>query len=75
MPDAIEAWPSRPYPLGATNEGAGTNFSMFSEVAEQVVSQVKLIAEPWDVGEGGYQVGIFPPLWSEWNGRVPRCRP
>jgi glycogen operon protein len=33
------------------------------------VSQVKLIAEPWDVGEGGYQVGNFPPLWSEWNGR------
>jgi glycogen operon protein len=30
---------------------------------------VKLIAEPWDVGEGGYQVGNFPPLWSEWNGR------
>jgi glycogen operon protein len=34
-----------------------------------VVSQVKLIAEPWDVGEGGYQVGNFPPLWSEWNGK------
>jgi glycogen operon protein len=34
-----------------------------------VVSQVKLIAEPWDVGEGGYQVGGFPPLWTEWNGR------
>jgi glycogen operon protein len=34
-----------------------------------VVSQVKLIAEPWDIGEGGYQVGNFPPLWSEWNGR------
>jgi isoamylase len=33
-----------------------------------VVSQVKLIAEPWDVGEGGYQVGRFPPLWTEWNG-------
>ena len=31
--------------------------------------QVKLIAEPWDVGEGGYQVGNFPPLWSEWNGQ------
>jgi glycogen operon protein len=36
---------------------------------DPVVSQVKLIAEPWDVGEGGYQVGNFPPLWSEWNGR------
>jgi isoamylase len=34
-----------------------------------VISQVKLIAEPWDIGEGGYQVGNFPPLWSEWNGR------
>ena len=33
------------------------------------LSQVKLIAEPWDVGEGGYQVGNFPPLWSEWNGK------
>jgi isoamylase len=36
---------------------------------DPVVSQVKLIAEPWDVGEGGYQVGNFPSLWSEWNGR------
>ena len=34
-----------------------------------MVSQVKLIAEPWDVGEGGYQVGNFPPLWMEWNGK------
>jgi glycogen operon protein len=34
-----------------------------------VVSQVKLIAEPWDVGDGGYQVGNFPPLWTEWNGK------
>ena len=32
-------------------------------------SSVKLIAEPWDVGEGGYQVGNFPVLWSEWNGK------
>ncbi|MGN6106877.1 MAG: glycogen debranching protein GlgX, partial [Kofleriaceae bacterium] len=36
---------------------------------DPVVSRVKLIAEPWDVGEGGYQVGNFPPLWSEWNGK------
>jgi isoamylase len=45
--------------------------SSFFELIQQdpVVSQVKLIAEPWDVGEGGYQVGNFPPLWSEWNGR------
>jgi isoamylase len=44
--------------------------STFFEVIQQdpVISQVKLIAEPWDVGEGGYQVGNFPALWSEWNG-------
>ncbi len=36
---------------------------------DPVVSRVKLIAEPWDVGAGGYQVGNFPPLWSEWNGK------
>ncbi len=44
--------------------------SAFFDVIQQdpVVSQVKLIAEPWDVGEGGYQVGEFPPLWTEWNG-------
>jgi isoamylase len=45
--------------------------STFFEVIQQdpVISQVKLIAEPWDVGEGGYQVGNFPPQWSEWNGK------
>ena len=45
--------------------------SSFFDLIQQdpVVSQVKLIAEPWDVGEGGYQVGNFPPLWSEWNGK------
>jgi isoamylase len=45
--------------------------SAFFDLVQQdpVVSQVKLIAEPWDVGEGGYQVGNFPPLWTEWNGR------
>jgi isoamylase len=45
--------------------------SAFFELVHQdpVVSQVKLIAEPWDLGEGGYQVGNFPPLWTEWNGR------
>ena len=43
----------------------------FFDVVQQdpVVSQVKLIAEPWDVGPGGYQVGQFPPLWTEWNGK------
>jgi isoamylase len=45
--------------------------SAFFELIQQdpVVSQVKLIAEPWDIGEGGYQVGNFPGLWSEWNGK------
>jgi isoamylase len=45
--------------------------SAFFDLVQQdpVVSQVKLIAEPWDVGDGGYQVGGFPPLWSEWNGK------
>jgi glycogen operon protein len=45
--------------------------SAFFDLVQQdpVVSQVKLIAEPWDVGEGGYQVGNFPPLWTEWNGK------
>jgi len=44
--------------------------SSFFDVIHQdpVISQVKLIAEPWDVGDGGYQVGEFPPLWTEWNG-------
>ena len=45
--------------------------STFFDLVQQdpVISQVKLIAEPWDVGPGGYQVGNFPPLWSEWNGQ------
>ena len=45
--------------------------STFFELVQQdpVVSQVKLIAEPWDVGPGGYQVGNFPPQWTEWNGQ------
>ncbi len=45
--------------------------SAFFDLIQQdpVLSQVKLIAEPWDVGEGGYQVGNFPVLWSEWNGK------
>jgi glycogen operon protein len=45
--------------------------SAFFDLIQQdpIVSQVKLIAEPWDVGEGGYQVGNFPTLWTEWNGK------
>jgi len=47
------------------------HLSAFFELVQQdpVVSQVKLIAEPWDLGDGGYQVGNFPPLWTEWNGK------
>jgi isoamylase len=45
--------------------------SAFFDIIHQdpVLSQTRLIAEPWDVGEGGYQVGNFPPLWAEWNGK------
>jgi isoamylase len=45
----------------------GSFFDIISQ--DPTISRVKLIAEPWDVGEGGYQVGNFPPLWSEWNGK------
>ncbi len=47
-----------------------SRLSSFFDVIHQdpIISQVKLIAEPWDVGEGGYQVGNFPVLWCEWNG-------
>jgi isoamylase len=49
--------------------------SAFFDLVQQdpVVSQVKLIAEPWDVGEGGYQVGNFPAQWEEWNGKYRDC--
>ncbi|MCK7554326.1 glycogen debranching protein GlgX [Chitinophaga sedimenti] len=49
--------------------------SAFFDIIHQdpVISQVKLIAEPWDIGEGGYQVGKFPPEWAEWNGKYRDC--
>ncbi|HSI89780.1 MAG TPA: glycogen debranching protein GlgX, partial [Adhaeribacter sp.] len=49
--------------------------SSFFDIIHQdpVISQVKLIAEPWDIGDGGYQVGNFPPGWSEWNGKYRDC--
>ena len=49
--------------------------SAFFDLIQQdpTISQVKLIAEPWDVGEGGYQVGNFPPQWTEWNGKYRDC--
>ena len=51
--------------------------SVFFDLVQQdpVISQVKLIAEPWDVGPGGYQVGNFPPLWTRVERQVPRHRP
>jgi len=56
--------------LARNHEGVNRLHSFF-QVTQQdpILSQVKLIAEPWDVGEGGYQVGNFPPPWSEWNGK------
>ncbi len=55
----------------ARNHGEVDRLSAFFEIIQQdpVIQKVKLIAEPWDLGEGGYQVGNFPPLWSEWNGK------
>jgi isoamylase len=49
--------------------------SSFFDIIHQdpVISQVKLIAEPWDIGEGGYMVGNFPPGWAEWNGKYRDC--
>jgi isoamylase len=49
--------------------------SAFFDVIHQdpLISQVKLIAEPWDLGAGGYQVGNFPVLWTEWNGKYRDC--
>lgn len=49
--------------------------SAFFDIIHQdpIISQVKLIAEPWDIGEGGYQVGNFPPGWAEWNGKYRDC--
>ncbi|MFL6528636.1 MAG: glycogen debranching protein GlgX [Chthoniobacterales bacterium] len=57
-------------------DGTGVNkYHAFHKVIQQdpVLSQVKLIAEPWDVSDGGYQVGNFPPPWSEWNGKFRDC--
>jgi glycogen operon protein len=52
-----------------------SRLSAFFDIIHQdpILSQVKLIAEPWDVGEGGYQVGNFPVLWAEWNGKYRDC--
>ena len=56
--------------LGREYEQFGSNAVFFDAVRQDpVLARVKLIAEPWDVGEDGYQVGNFPPGWAEWNGR------
>ncbi|HUR16552.1 MAG TPA: glycogen debranching protein GlgX, partial [Candidatus Limnocylindrales bacterium] len=56
--------------LGRQERDVERSAAFFNLIQQDpVVSQVKLIAEPWDTGEGGYQVGNFPPLWSEWNGK------
>ena len=58
-------------PTLARDMNGVNKLSAFFEIIHQdpILSQVKLIAEPWDVGEGGYQVGNFPVLWAEWNGK------
>ena len=55
----------------ARESGSVDRLSAFFDIIHQdpILSNVKLIAEPWDLGEGGYQVGNFPVLWTEWNGR------
>ena len=78
--DSLRYWVTEMHVDGFRFDLASTLARQFAEVdrlsaffdliqQDPVISQVKLIAEPWDLGEGGYQVGGFPPLWSEWNGR------
>src|SRR5437879_4791560 len=56
--------------LARDAQGVNKFHSFFQAIQQDpIVSQVKLIAEPWDIGEGSYQVGNFPPVWSEWNGK------
>ncbi|HWB35899.1 MAG TPA: glycogen debranching protein GlgX, partial [Rugosimonospora sp.] len=78
--DSLRYWASEMHVDGFRFDLAATlarqfhevdRLSAFFDIVQQdpVVSQVKLIAEPWDLGDGGYQVGGFPPLWTEWNGK------
>ncbi len=78
--DSLRYWVSEMHVDGFRFDLAATLARQFHEVdklsaffdliqQDPVISQVKLIAEPWDVGDGGYQVGNFPPLWTEWNGK------
>ena len=56
--------------LARENNGYDRHAAFFKAIAQDpVLSRVKMIAEPWDLGMGGYQVGNFPPGWSEWNGK------
>ena len=59
--------------LGRLSDGYNSNAPLFTAIRQDpVLGSVKLIAEPWDVGPGGYQVGRFPPGWSEWNDHYRR---
>jgi isoamylase len=78
--DSLRYWVTEMHVDGFRFDLAATLARQFYEVdrlssflnmiqQDPTVSQVKLIAEPWDLGDGGYQVGNFPPAWSEWNGK------
>jgi len=78
--DSLRYWVTEMHVDGFRFDLASTLARQFAEVdrlsaffdlihQDPIISQVKLIAEPWDVGADGYQVGGFPPLWSEWNGQ------
>jgi glycogen operon protein len=78
--DSLRYWVTEMHVDGFRFDLASTLARQFHEVdrlsaffdlvhQDPVVSQVKLIAEPWDIGDGGYQVGNFPALWTEWNGK------
>lgn len=78
--DSLRYWVSEMHVDGFRFDLASTLAREFNDVdrlaaffdivhQDPVISQVKLIAEPWDVGEGGYQVGNFPTIWKEWNGK------
>jgi hypothetical protein len=69
--DSVSIWHRR-WPVNSTMS-TGCRRSSTSSSRIPIISQVKLIAEPWDIGEGGYQVGNFPPGWSEWNGKYRDC--
>jgi isoamylase len=69
--DSLRYWVTEMHVDGFRFDLAVDRLSAFFDLVHQdpVVSQVKLIAEPWDLGDGGYQVGGFPSMWSEWNGK------